>query len=233
VHGRSPVRWAVDRGLHAEAPPASECRGLRQTGRETSTTHDNSRGGGHAAGPEVRQAPPPHTACPPRQWWSRKAALSAGRAHSSCLMIVSMRLRRCGTPTYGSPHGRRRWRVRWRKGCLRLKRQADALETVQTARRYAAIQEGLDSAVSALREIAEEPFEDDRWRASSAAEVASVQDRTPEMAGTIERERVCWGLCQAMQGAHRRSPDAAVCARQCRRPGVCRVGGVEHEPCAW
>jgi hypothetical protein len=147
-------------------------------------------------------------------------------------MIVSMRLRRCGTPTYGSPHGRRRWRVRWRKGCLRLKRQADALETVQTARRYAAIQEGLDSAVSALREIAEELFEDDRWRVSSAAEVASVQDRTPEMAGTIERERVCWGLCQAMQGAHRRSPDAAVCARQCRRPGVCRVGGssTNHAP---
>jgi hypothetical protein len=87
--------------------------------------------------------------------------------------------------------------VRWRKGCLRLKRQADALETVQTARRYAAIQEGFDSAVSELREIAEELFEDDGWRACSAAEVASVQARTPEMAGMIERERVCWAFAQA------------------------------------
>jgi len=78
-----------------------------------------------------------------------------------------------------------------------VKRQADALETVHTARRYAAIQEGFDWAVSELLEIAEERFEDDSWRALSEAEVASVQARTPEMAGMIERERLCWAFAQA------------------------------------
>ena len=87
--------------------------------------------------------------------------------------------------------------MRWRKGCLHVKRQADALETVHTARRYAAIQEGFDWAVSELLEIAEERFEDDSWRALSEAEVASVQARTPEMAGMIERERLCWAFAQA------------------------------------
>jgi hypothetical protein len=72
-----------------------------------------------------------------------------------------------------------------------LKRQADALETVPTARLYAAIQAGFDRAVSELLEIAEKLFEDDGWRACSAAEVASVHARTPEMAGMTERERVC------------------------------------------
>jgi len=78
-----------------------------------------------------------------------------------------------------------------------LEAAADALETVQTARRYAAIQEGFDWAVSELLEIAEERFEDDGWRALSEAEVASVQARTPEMAGMIERERLCWAFAQA------------------------------------
>ena len=40
------------------------------------------------------------------------------------------------------------------QGCLRLKRQADELETVHTARLYAAIQAGFDRAVSERLEIA-------------------------------------------------------------------------------
>jgi hypothetical protein len=83
------------------------------------------------------------------------------------------------------------------QGCLRLKRQADELETVHTARLYAAIQEGFDWAVSELLEIAEELFEDDGWRAFSEAKVASVQARTPEIAGMIERERLFWAFAQA------------------------------------
>jgi hypothetical protein len=83
------------------------------------------------------------------------------------------------------------------QGCLRLKQRADEFETVHTARLYAAIQEGFDWAVSELLEIAEELFEDDGWRVFSETEVASVQARTPEMAGMIERERLGWAFAQA------------------------------------
>jgi hypothetical protein len=60
---------------------------------------------------------------------------------------------------------------------------------LHTTRLYAAIQEGFDWAVAELLEISQELFEDEGWRALSEAEVASVQVRLPEMAGTIAQER--------------------------------------------
>jgi hypothetical protein len=82
-------------------------------------------------------------------------------------------------------------------GFLRLKRQVQEQEALQTARLYGAIEEGWGWAVTELLEIAEELCEHEGWRQLAADEVDALEARDPDLAGSVGRERLFWAFAHA------------------------------------